>query len=236
MICKFCGEDKKLIDAHIIPEGFFRRVRRGKQSLKMVTNMKGQFPRKSPIGEYDRTIVCGDCEGIWQDWDDYAQKLLGDTPTNSWIRYGDNKKLCYVVDNYDYSRLKLFFISLLWRASVSSRPFYSKVSLGEFEAIAKKHIEEQNPGGTDDFAVTIAKFDHPSAKSMLDPHSDKFFGVNFCRFYLTDYVAYIKVDHSPSPYLFSQLSIAEGRPLHVICRDFTASKELLLMKGLASRL
>ena len=58
---------------------------------------------------------------------------------------------------------------MVWRAYVSSRPFFSRVSLGQFEDIAKKHIANNEPGDSDAFSVTLAKFDHPLAKSILDP-------------------------------------------------------------------
>ena len=121
---------------------------------------------------------------------------------------------------------------MVWRASVSSHPFFSKVSLGQFEDIAKQHIANSDPGNSEDFSVTLAKFDHPLARQTLDPHDDKHSDVNYIRFYLAGYTAYIKIDRKPAPEPLSQFAIGENRPLYIVCRDFTTSKELDLMKKL----
>jgi hypothetical protein len=225
MKCKFCGNDTKLIEAHIIPAGLFRRLQKGKKPLVLMTNISGDHIKRSPNGVYDKTIVCGKCERIWQEWDKYAQQLLVDDLPDDQIRYHNNKKICYVIKNYDYKKLKLFFISMIWRASVSSQPFFSKVSLGEFELVAKKHIANNNPGGNEDFSVILAKFDHPRVKPILDPHDDKQFDVNYFRFYLAGYVAYIKVDHKPNPMPLSLIAMDENKPLYIICRNIEKSKE-----------
>ncbi len=230
MKCKFCGDESPLIQAHIIPAVFFRRIRRGPQALEMIANTPGEYLKKSPVGVYDRNIVCRKCELIWQEWDDYAQKLLGEEPLNGRAQYHGKRKICYVVENFDYEKLKLFFISLAWRASVSTQPFFSKVSLGEFQDTAKQYIENCDPGGSEDFSITLAKFDHPLAKTILDPHSEKILGVNYLRFYLANYVAYIKVDRMSTPMPFAQFSMTKGRPLYIFCRDFMKSKELNLIR------
>ncbi len=229
MKCKFCGNETALIKAHVIPAGLFRRLQQGKEPLETITNKADEYTKKTPVGVYDNTIVCSKCESIWQEWDNYAQLLLADKPLNGRVRYHNNKRICYIVDNYEYRKLKLFFISMVWRASVSSQPFFSKVSLGQFEDAAKKHIANNDPGDSEVFSVTLAKFDHHLAKSILDPHDDKYSDVNYLRFYLAGYIAYIKVDYKPTPMPFSQFAMAENRPLYIICRDFEKSKELKLM-------
>lgn len=231
MKCKFCGIESALIKAHIIPAGFFRRIQLGKEALEVITNTAGEYTKRSQLGEYDR-IVCCKCEAIWQEWDNYAQELLAEEPLNGTARYRGNRKICYVVDNYEYKKLKLFFISLVWRASVSSRKFFARVSLCQFEDKAKQHIVNNDPGGSEDFSVVLSKFDHPLSKAILDPYMYDNSGVNYVRFYLASYMADIKVDNKPTPVPLSQSIMAENRPLYIICRDFNKSKELDLMRKL----
>ena len=234
--CKLCGDDKRLIKAHIIPEGFFRRQRQGKESLELITNKAGEYNKKTPIGVYDQTIVCKDCENIWGEWDDYAQKLLAEEPLNGQARYHGGQKIAYMVKDFDYTKLKLFFISILWRASVSSHQFFSRISLGSFEKIARDFIANNNPGKSEDFSVTLSKFCHPLGKQcIMDPYQYKNSGVNYYRFYLAGYIADIKVDDKPTPIPLSQIIISEDKPLYILCRDFRKSKELNLMKQLITQ-
>ena len=80
MTCCYCRQDKKLIKAHIIPEGFFRRLREEQNPPMMLTNTAGEYPKKMPIGVYDKNILCDECEKIFGVWDEYAQQLLTDEP------------------------------------------------------------------------------------------------------------------------------------------------------------
>ncbi len=235
MKCKFCGNESNLIEAHVIPAGFFRRTKRqDKRALEIITDRPGEYTKKAPLGVYDKTIVCYSCENIWQEWDNYAQQLLADEPLNGRARYHDGKKICYVVDNFDYRKLKLFFISVTWRASVSSHQFFSRISLDQFEDAAKQHIMNAEPGDSEDFSVVVSQFSHPLAKGIFDPYMYQNSGVKYIRFYLASYMADIKVDHKPTPNQLSKLIMAENSPLHIICRDFEASQELVLAKKLIS--
>ncbi|MBI4233965.1 MAG: hypothetical protein HY686_05935 [Chloroflexi bacterium] len=232
MKCKFCGNESELIEAHIIPAGFFRRLKQGQEPLEIVTNRGGEYTKKSRKGVYDQTIVCSKCELIWQGWDNYAQQLLAEEPLNGRARYHGNRKICYVVDNFEYRRLKLFFISMLWRASVSSQKFFSRLCLGRFEDIAKQHIVNSAPGNSEDFSVVLSKFDHPLAKGILDPYMYENSGVKYIRFYFASYMADIKVDRKKTPEPLSKLVMTENKPLYILCRNFQESKELDLMQQL----
>jgi len=108
----------------------------------------------------------------------------------------------------------------------------AKVSLGHIESIAKECILEGDPDKKEVFSVALAKFDHALAKTLLDPHKDRHSDVNYYRFYLGSYIAYIKVDEKPTPMPLSLFSMALNKPLYIICRDFTKSKELELMRKL----
>lgn len=234
MICSYCGEDKKLIKAHIIPEAFFKRLRDGKQepSPLLLTNKNDVYPKRSPIGIYDCNILCLECEKQFGDWDNYAQELLREKSGNASPIMVAGKCEGYEVRKYNYTYLKLFFISLLWRAAVSKDHFYAKVNLGAHEAIAKDLIARRSPGSEDDFSIILAKFDH-SGKILLDPHPEKYGGVNYYRFYIGSYVAYIKTDKRKAQNSFSEVMMKPEKPLLIVGRDFARSKEFFLIKKIA---
>lgn len=232
--CRFCGLDKKLIRAHIIPGAFFRRLRDGQEPPRMLTSKEGEYPKRMPIGEYDPDILCDDCERQFSEWDGYAQELLGEEPKGSSPIVVDGTTVAYEIKEYNYRLLKLFFVSLLWRASVSARKFYKRISVGPYEAAAKHLIETREPGSEHDFSVFIAKFDHPIGDTILDPHRDRYDGVNYCRFYLGSYVAYIKTDQRKCVEPFSALIMKPNHPLYIIGRDMLKGKELPLLFKMVS--
>lgn len=234
MTCRYCGEDKKLVKAYVIPVAFFHRLREGNDPPRLFTNTENSYPKKAPIGVYDNTILCAECEVLFGDWDIYAQDLLGIEPKSA-TQIAENGRVGgYEISKYRYDLLKLFFISLVWRSSISTHNFYSRVKLGPFEAIAKRFIELRDPGVPEDFSVTVAKFDHSPGNSILDPHAEKWYHVNYYRFYLGSYVIFMKVDKRKTPGLHSTFMIKPNEPLRIIRRDLERSKELPLIHRIAT--
>ena len=118
MNCKGCNKKVKLVKAHIIPESFFRYLREDENTLKLVPTDKDHYVKKAPIGIYDKEILCGECEAVFQDVDEYAAKLmLNDQNMSKLHDKGD--VVGYNLKDIDYQKLKLFVMSILWRASIS---------------------------------------------------------------------------------------------------------------------
>jgi len=232
VVCRLCGHDRKLVKAHIIPEGFFRKLWHGKDMPFLLSDNEDIYPKRAPIGVYDREILCEACELLFARWDQYGQEFLERRHAWRLLRDHDNP-VGYEVLDYDYANLKLFFVSVLWRASVSRHPFFKNIDLGSFEDIAKQQIIEMAPGNADDFSVILAAFNAPTVKPSLDPALATWTDVRHYQFYLGDCVAYIKADERKTPEPFHDLVLKETPPFLVISRDLRASPELSLMKKIA---
>ena len=94
-------------------------------------------------------------------------------------------------------------------------------------------IADADPGAAETFAVTLARFDHPAFRGMLDPHPDRYDGVNYCRFYLAGFVAHIKVDRRPPPEFLSDFIIRDGVSIVVLLRSARGSKDTAVMRDIA---
>ena len=226
MSCKGCNENKKLIKAHIIPESFWVGLRDGDSPPKLMTDKKCVYPKRLPIGVYDKNILCRDCENKFQSLDDYGQQLLlRDESKQEKLTHNGNVA-GYKIEKYDYNLLKLFFVSILWRASVSTHDFYDKIDIGPFEDTEKQLIWDCSAGDPEDFSCFLAKFtDENIGKLFLDPHRERRDGINYYRFYLYGYVLYIKVDKRPTPDFFKPFAIKNNEPLIIIGRDINRAKE-----------
>lgn len=229
MICRGCSGDKKLVKSHIIPESFFRDLREGADYLKLISPL-GEHSKRSPIGVYDKEILCRDCEDRFQSLDSYAAKTLLDRERQKPIIDG-GKVAAYRLSDIDCDQLKLFFVSLVWRASISKQPFYGKVNLGPLEKVAKNMIWNKDPAAKDDFSFVLARFDGAQtiSKAILDPHPERFFRIRYYRFYLGGYVLYIKSDSRETPKTFDRL-IPEANELIILSRgNMEESKEFTAM-------
>jgi hypothetical protein len=155
MPCKLCGLEKKLIEAHIIPRSFHRIDPNDKQPTRLLTNVEGRYTQKLPKGAYDSTIVCEDCERRFSAWDDYGDEIF----LKSWDKFEKLERhgeiIGYSLPEYDYPKLKLFFMSVLWRAAVSSHVLFASINLGPREPILKNSILNSDPGDVDHFGVVF---------------------------------------------------------------------------------
>ena len=222
-----------LIKAHIIPEGFFRLLRHENIAPEMHSNTPGSFPRRMQVGTYDSTILCSQCDGKMAPWDDYGQQVLIRRFSEAVKISLQGKTVAWRIEKFDYRRLKLFFMSVLWRASVSKQTFYKRISLGPFEDRLRTMILNEDPGDSQEFTVVLARFEDVEITAMLDPHPEKYDGISFCRFYLSGFVAYVKVDKRPTPSFLTDLHLQEDRPLIVLARSLQNSPDGRVMRELA---
>jgi hypothetical protein len=189
----------------------------------VVTNIKGVFPKRIPIGVYDQTIVCERCERGFSEYDSYAADLLLNRFNEfEEIRDDKGKLTGYVHRNCDYRPLKLFAIAVLWRASASSHPFFSRVQLGPFERMAREMLLRREAGNATTFSVLFSAWDSPV---IMDPFAERWDGVRAYRFYLGRFVAHIKVDRRPFLGPFAKVALSPNGPLHLISRELAASKD-----------
>jgi len=234
MYCKLCEKEKKLIKAHAIPEAFFRELMDDWRAPKLMTNVKGEYTKKAPIGVYDTGILCTDCEKIFGDWDNYGVRTLLKEKEKFKEIHNGREVVALYLNSFNYKLLKLFFVSALWRASVSSQPFYSKVKLGSYENKAREMILKGNPAPEDVFSVVLSNFVSVTgkdklARTVMDPFPERWQGVNAYRMYFGRICAYIKVDQRPYPETLRKLVMRAGQPLFIVNRVLETSSDVNAM-------
>lgn len=222
-ICQLCKKEKPLIDAHIVPKSFI--FAHGHN--KIISNIESHFSEKSPKGIYDTEILCKRCEGLFSRCDDYAYELLKQSfkPNEIVPKFG------MVINNYDYNTLKFFFISLLWRASVSNHHYYNAMSLGPHKERLRKLIIDKNPGSEEEYSVCLRRFTGElSGAAALNPIKCKLDEVNYWLIYFGDYCAYIKVDKRRTPRPFNRIILKPDQKLFISTKEFLQSSEFLTIR------
>lgn len=87
-------------------------------------------------------LMCKECDTAIGKLDGYANRILFKVIPNLPSLPTDTGKVYQLSgDKFDYDQLRLFFISLIWRVSVSSFPF----SLGKYEKIALEILKGEIP-------------------------------------------------------------------------------------------
>jgi hypothetical protein len=232
MICRLTGKVGSPVKAHIVPESFYL-IRPEEGPLHLITNTPGRFPKRSPVGVYDSTIVTAEGEAYFTPWDNYAAELLlqGFSKATP-LKQVQGKIVGYEYSSFDYTKLKLFFLSVLWRAGASSHEFFRRVNLGPHREVLRKMLINADPGRPDEYAVVLAVFDDdPEWAKIMDPFPGRYGrnGIRFYCLYVGNFIAYVKVDKRPADSPMRELQFAPNTPLRIPRRVYAESKERRIM-------
>jgi hypothetical protein len=222
--CKMCGAHGPLVKAHILPESLYRHSIAATDGLRIYSRDPVAYPKRSPIGVYDQTILCECCEKLFDKCDDYAHRVLTSRPI-------ELPGPIIALRGFDYPLLKRFFLAVLWRASVSTQEMFSRVDVGStHERRLREMICRNDPGDADDYAVWLTVFDDPEAQRVvLQPTAQKALGegsyINAYRFVIAAYTMWIKVDQRPTPDPWKQAILRPGADVPVMVRNWRTSRE-----------
>lgn len=224
MICKLCGEHKKLVKSHVIPEAFFRQISNDGIASKTISNKLGSYPKRAPIGIYDTNILCQACEDSFHFYDDYAISIFRDFAEDA-DRSIFIKGRPAVSFNVEYSRIKLFFISMLWRAGISNEDYFKSVQLKEHENRLKELILKRDPGGRHDYSVVGRIFNaNPEIVPMMGPYSCRnLAGARAYSFVFSGLQFFIKVASHKFDSDIHQIMLEPNKPWNLVVIEYIGS-------------
>ncbi len=236
-VCKLCGETKPLVKSHIIPEAFWREVRNNNEIPLLISSGQNQIPKKAPIGVYDNTILCAACEVSFGKLDDYGIKVLLRKSDELFqpIRNEDGS-VVYIAKEIDQQILLKFFVSVIWRASISVQPFYKRINIeSSHKEIAKKLLRSDDEMDLQPFGVVLSRWQSEDkninlSKNLMAPFQENLQGVNTYRVYFGKFTAHIKVDDRDFPYPLNECALGSNSLVVVAARNFSESREFEVMR------
>lgn len=165
--CKLCLKEKELLSqSHIISNLFYKSMYNKKHELIAVNSLNIKQHKKMKSGFYETNILCESCDNeIIGKLETYGSSFfIGSSNVKRNERpkinnsYTVVEKDCNVkvYSNIDYTKFKLFLLSILWRASISNLDFFSDVDLGsKYNEIIRKMILNQDPKNKEDYPVVV---------------------------------------------------------------------------------
>lgn len=188
--CRLCNEQKGLINAHVIPKWAFMSLYPDdpEESNLPLNLIEKNTQTRRPIGPYDQNILCADCDGYLGKYDGYAKDVF----LNSDLKQRGEE--AYLIQNVDFEKIRIFLISIAWRASISGRDEFKKISIGPYEDRIKEILLNIKDGNQDTslghYSFLVTKFDEGELpnnvvnKHVQIPHTQRIEGVNVVVFYL----------------------------------------------------
>ncbi|MCK4296485.1 MAG: hypothetical protein KAX28_07515 [Candidatus Marinimicrobia bacterium] len=120
-------------------------------SFMVISSDSEKRPIHRHKGIYEK-LLCESCERIIGKYEDYSAKVLFD---NKEKRVSIKKPFGFIFYDVDYTKFKLFQISLLWRASISNRSEIGKIYLGPHSEKMRKMLLNMNPGEIHEYGCSM---------------------------------------------------------------------------------
>ncbi len=140
MVCSLCKEDRPLRQSHIFPEWLYKPLYDDNHRFFVLSTDVKKRRGTRPKGIYER-LLCGECEHRFSTWEEYARSVFYELP----LRVTEEGR-AVVFSGLQYTSFKLFQMSLIWRASIASRPEVPRIDLGPHAERIRKMLFEGNPG------------------------------------------------------------------------------------------
>jgi hypothetical protein len=221
-----------LIESHIIAKGFARLAR--EQGRNITINEQRVGPVNPQLGYFDRNILCASCDNKLGLYDDYLVDLCR-TFAKRHTRLNSH---LFEMPNVASSIVAKFFLSVLWRASISVRAEHSAVSLGTFEVRARDIVFGARPLSTlAQFKLIVLRLesDHLDVVRFYTmPQRMKFNGLNGYRMSLNGFRFIAFLDTRPAPVQIKPLILREDNTLRGLFMKFEESDEFRQMVALAN--
>jgi hypothetical protein len=235
--CRFCEQDKvALVKAHVIPRSFFRRVRGdAKYSTELSASKEAVKETALQAGNYDCEILCKECEQIFSPYDKQGYSVFTKVFEEPNIYRDRGIECAHVLPDVDFPLLKLFVLSVLWRASVSRMRFYRDVDLGQpHEDKIKSLIASGTIEDADDYEFFCCyQKENPYPKAIQPPRNRRATdGINYVRLYLPDIQIVVKVDKRPLPDVLSKFVLTPKPPHYIVRFPYKGSDEAAYFDGM----
>lgn len=147
--CWLCLREQPLCQSHIIPEFLYASLYNDDGRMMGITGLGGKGWKPVQKGLRD-DLLCRDCEALLNERYEipFQQQWTKRYPLPERAKEGD------LVDaQFDYATFKLFHLSILFRAAVSTNAMFSVVELGKHQEILRQMILAGDPGRPDRYPI-----------------------------------------------------------------------------------
>jgi hypothetical protein len=218
-ICHLCKLPKKLCRSHIIPEFCFARFYDAKHRFIEVHDVSKGRVHRGQKG-YTERLLCDVCETHINRFERHARRLF----TND-LPLGDPPTSIIEISNLRYAPLKLFFLSILWRAGVSKHHVFRHITLGHHEEALRLRLLKEDPGTAESYGCMVFPllFQREHFRDFMpEPTPGRLStGHKTYRFVISGFVIFFVVSSHSLDQRFTRLLLRPEAPLRIFPRELT---------------
>jgi len=227
MICQLCLHEKTLIKkSHIVPNFLYKSLLSSQRRLVNInlSNLK-EKTRYMQSGYSEGELLCADCDNrILGSLERYAcNHIYSETPekhgTKKTEHEGTQEIIPYIrYTDLDYTKTKLFFLSILWRCHIARNAVFSDVNLGHHAEKLRLMILQGDAGPDDEYEVVLTFLDTEGArptKSVVDPRKLKGDGNTFYVFHINEIMYHFNISRHNKTSLFTKGAIRKDNIMDI---------------------
>jgi hypothetical protein len=162
-VCKLCLKESELCRSHIVPKFLFDVLRNGKDQLLGINGV-GNLGRRLLQDGPTEPLLCSACE-------QHINKNFEEPFLQSWGASSPLPSPWNVPEPHwvtvDYTSFKLFHLSVLFRAGVSSLPTFFEIDLGKHLERIRQMLNNKDPGEYWEYPVSGLVPIHHETKDIV---------------------------------------------------------------------
>jgi hypothetical protein len=159
MVCKLCQQKYDLRESHIISEAFYEGVYDKKHRAVPISMERSElkFIQKG-IRE---KLLCGDCEQKLSKWESVLKRDLVDigNQKSEFLSINHIDEKLFKVEGIRYKEFKLAILSIVWRMSVTSKPFFESYRLGVYEEKLRQNLLDENVPDEKKYPIMASRYE-----------------------------------------------------------------------------
>jgi hypothetical protein len=125
--CRLCRSEDWLVDSHIIPNYHYKPLKESDGYYYVMSSDPATKVRREQKGVTE-PLFCAQCDNarLGRNESHLARVIFG-----GHLLEGERDGPFWSVKGYDYKKVKNALLSILWRMSVSTHPYFAEVDLGK---------------------------------------------------------------------------------------------------------
>ncbi len=150
--CRLCQQEAPLVDSHIIPKFHFKPLKEDEGHFYIMSTDAGKNELKEQKGPTEH-LLCVKCdtERLQINEDHLARVIFGGVSLD-----GKQEGPVLRISGYDYRKVKNGLLSILWRMSISSHPYFAEADLGpKHEEVIRQALMLESEFGEEEYPIML---------------------------------------------------------------------------------
>lgn len=221
--CRLCSKNAKLLKkAHVIPNFMYKGIIHDGHMILANIKDTNKPAQKMQSGFWEKYILCEKCDNVLLgQLERYASSILygGKNDATFTSQIDKNGIEVLEIKGVDSTKFKLFILSILWRAHISSNPFFKDVHIPQHEQKLRQLILRSASGRDNEYLIRIVGVKNNKGdlvNAALPPFVFKIGNGELASFFINGIFYFIRLDESCDFGLFNAFKSSRNDEITII--------------------